>query len=111
MKRITSKNHNRYKSRVCAGWKKLQLLEDIEDELGVDLITLFRAFKDDVYIKLEDGRIIEGFGAMIEDNPRFIYFSVHGEDVNSIADYDSYGVHTKDYGKTWAFVEEELEKW
>ena len=32
-------------------YSKLKSLEDIEEELGIDLITLFKALKNGIYIK------------------------------------------------------------
>lgn len=89
--------------------EKLCQLEDIEDELGIDLITFFKIFKEqEVYIKLNNGEIIEGFSPMIEEDLLGIYFTINGKHINSIADYDSYYVSLKDYRKTWALTKEEL---
>ena len=88
---------------------KLGQLEDIEDKLGIDLITFFKIFEgQDVYIKLNNGEIIEGFSPIIEENLCGIYFAVDGKYVNTIADYGNYYVSPKDYGKTWALSKEEL---
>lgn len=88
---------------------KLGQLEDIEEELGIDLITFFKIFEGrDVYIKLNNGLIIEGFSPIIEENLCGIYFTVEGKYVNTIADYGDYYVSLKDYGKTWALTKEEL---
>ena len=38
-----------------AEYAKLADLEDIEDELGIDLITLFKALKNGIYEILQDG--------------------------------------------------------
>lgn len=87
---------------------KLGQLEDIEDELGIDLITLFKALRDSIAIKNEDGTIIVMWAC-----PRF----------QIGLDYETawilYGplteqkvLNIKDYGKTWALTKEELdEEW
>lgn len=83
-------------------YDKLGQLEDIEDELGIDLITLFKALQNGIWIK-QKGQI---------KNLLFFY-----EDVNLYKDYlyacpaDIYEerVSTHQYGETWALDKEELE--
>lgn len=84
---------------------KLGQLEDIEEEFGIDLITLFKALKDGIWIKqtiIDKGEIKNLF---------FFY-----EDVNLYKDclyacpvdiYDK-RVSVYHYGKTWALTREEL---
>ena len=83
---------------------KLGQLEDIEDELGIDLITLFKALRDGIYWK--------------DDNGKFYYFDLKGSvlDFNEkmIVDNqidDMYGETflLKDYGTTWSLTKKELE--
>lgn len=91
--------------------KRLDLADkymELSEKLGIDLITFFKALKDGAFIKLNDGRIIEGFSPTTQEFPVYIYFTVWGEDVNSDYDLDEKGVYTKDYGKTWALTKEEL---
>ena len=38
-----------------AEYAKLADLEDIEDELGIDLLTLFKALKNGIYVKTKNG--------------------------------------------------------
>ena len=83
-------------------------MKKIEEKLGVDLTTFFKALENGAFIKLKDGRIIEGFEAIVQGFPDFIYFAVWGDDVNSDYDIDEYGVKTKDHGETWALTKEEL---
>ena len=109
--RLTDKN-NKYEHLEFADpyWRnisvvdvfnKLADLEDIEDELGIDLITLFKAIKNGIYTKPYDlshinfGRL----GAIDYQRKRFRSQRVGGN-------YYKF----KDYGKTWALTKEELEK-
>lgn len=73
---------------------KLGQLEDIEEELGIDLITFFKIYNaDKVYIKGKD-----------------YYWKIRHYNRHSI----SVGTNKiiclpfKDYGKTWALTKEEL---
>lgn len=78
--------------------QKLGLLEDIEDELGIDLITYFKVRKFPyVYFKLK-GRVYTGKVDRIIQKGVFI----------------SYGKKSRffrfvDFGKTWTLKMEELE--
>ena len=96
-------------SNACVD--KLGKLEDIEEELGIDLITLFKALKDRQVIF----KHIYGL-----ENPK-IYLETH-KIAGLLFDGKNYGlwlydngfgdefwVYTKDYGKTWALTKEELE--
>jgi len=91
---------------------KLTLLEDLEEELGIDLITLYKAkIADTIYTKWND-KIIELNGITelekysIDDDGRscrkywaFMYYDTFNENYCLL----------KDYGKTWALTKEELE--
>lgn len=83
-------------------YEKLHDIEDIEEELGVDLATLFKALKQqNVWTKYENEiDLCDTCEYMLLDD--FIYF------------YWNSGKHLvfelKDYGKTWALTKEELEK-
>ena len=104
---------------------KLGKLEDIEEELGIDLISLFKVLKQkEVYIR-------EGFcpeaGEHWEINKTLsIYLDYVGENeeyddfinkewvltfTEQEDEFDNYAmlVRLKDYGKTWALTKEELE--
>lgn len=77
---------------------KLGQLEDIETELGVDLITLFKALKN---------------GIAIKDEPLQNYpCSLNHNDIGWLLFVRTDGVlgayYLKDYGKTWALTKEEL---
>lgn len=82
--------------------QKLGQLEDIEEELGIDLITLFKALKDGVWVKF-------WAGIGYYDKP-FLRTDVkpYSIDFSLLSGFQ----HQKltDYGKTWALTKEELEK-
>lgn len=79
--------------------QKLGKLEDIEDELGIDLITLFKALKDGVYYKYKpygyDYKISKCRKCHLTGNRTLV------------VDYHTYK-YLCDYGKTWALTKEEL---
>ena len=81
--------------------KDLDLLEEyrkIEDEIGIDLITLFKALKDGIYIN-EDGSVYKDCIKSIE----------HWSDGWGFISSDDYiDVLFEDYGISWALTEEEL---
>ena len=83
--------------------QKLGQLEDIEDELGIDLITLLKALKDGVYYKLNLGQA-EKVGDVSLNYCASTGYFIHFEYLN----YDIC-LDTKDYGKTWALTNEESE--
>ena len=91
---------------------KLGQLEDIEEELGIDLITLFEALKNKVYSKHpetgEVSRIIltELYYCTRKWNIGCVSMKFNKQE-NSC---DSWDCNPKDYGKTWALTKEELEK-
>lgn len=91
---------------------KLGELEDIEEQLGVDLITLFKALnvRDGVWVKDKEyglcnwsmGQLWFGYNSSKSEsfiNPQ-IYFLKDGG-------YSYFKL--SDYGKTWALTREELE--
>ena len=81
---------------------KLGQLEDIEEELGIDLITLFRALKQGFYVKTKD--INEGLISLVKAKDiREINIIIKSITFN---DFDI--VFFEDYGKTWALTREEL---
>ena len=82
-------------------YNKLSKLEDIEEELGVDLIKLLNAKK--VYV-LDYGKPYETWSPSINFKTRKIY-TIDEITRTICGQYD-----IKDYGKTWAFTREELEK-
>ena len=107
--------HN-IKHKQCVN--KLGQLEDIEEENGLDLITLFKALKDGFYIKYND-KIVHIFpDKHITINfwyktinvfipSKFFIDCKKGTDYLSETIDEEYWF--KDYGKTFALTREELE--
>jgi hypothetical protein len=91
---------------------KLGQLEDIEDELGIDLITLFKALKNGWFDKNrkystkrdDDIRYI----VVIDYECKCIKWS-HNFAFNVGNPFAYRCFYFKDYGKTWALTKEELE--
>lgn len=82
---------------------KLKHFEDIEDELGYDLITLFKALKNGFYVKKDS--INEGFVSWVKARDIREFDMI----TKSITLFNYEFVYFKDYGKTWALTKEELE--
>lgn len=84
--------------------KDLDLLEEhrkIEEEIGVDFITLIKLLKDDVYIN--DGGIVDEIGNIYKEQVKSIeHWPVWGFTVDGV-DYAF-----KDRGRTWALSKEEF---
>ena len=98
---------------------KLGQLEDIEDELGIDLITLFKAIHNGVWAKNSEQGI--HFISMIDwvcevskihniDGTTYLkpLYQFNVWEGNS-EDKDDFVYYLKDYSKTWALTKEELE--
>lgn len=86
---------------VAEALEKLDQLEDIEEELGIDLITLFKALKDGIYFygqkeeELQDVQL-----RMFHEEPMLVH---------NCGDLTDLEVYVAGYGKTWALTKEELE--
>ena len=118
MNRLTEKNSIIPRDMMNAEYAKLADLEDIEEELGIDLITLFKALNKGFYIKYND-KIVHIFpDKHITVNfwyktinvfipPKFFIDCKKGTDYLSEEIDEEYWF--KDYGKTWALTKEELE--
>ena len=105
MNRLTEKNSIVPRDMMNAEYAKLADLEDIEEELGIDLITLFIALKNGVYYRFdkrsEITKMKKPMLRVIDDElcliaPKWITTTWMN-------------VKLKDYGKTWALTKEELE--
>lgn len=88
---------------------KLGQLEDIEDELGIDLVTFVKATTQPVLF-------IKNIPFSNEIKLAILTF-IHKNDINDNKDYlvwfevnkeERYLFKLKDYGKTWALTKEEL---
>ena len=91
---------------------KLSKLEDIEEELGIDLITLFKALKDRQIIfkhivGLENPKIYlkaHKISGLLSDGKNYglwLYDNAYGD--------DEFYVYIKNYGKNW-WLKEDLTK-
>lgn len=79
---------------------RIDELNKIQQEIGIDLITLFKVLKKGVYLKMYDE---------IKHYPLKLF----GDDINyNLTTFNGVQVHLKpeDYRKTWALTKEELEK-
>lgn len=90
---------------------KLGQLEDIEDELGVDLITLFKAMNEQQCIYYVGGNHIIEFECFC--NEYFYHYKnidFQHKSLNIFTDvcHLEKRLYFKDYGKTWALTKEEL---
>ena len=90
---------NEYKQDLAN--QKLMHLEDIEEELGIDLVTLFKALTSTVYL-YHNGELTE-----CEQAPCLLCFD-NEYCLEYHFEYDIEQVYLKDYGKTWALTKEEL---
>ena len=94
-----------YRNEVDIISKDLDLLEEyrkLEEEIGVDFITLVKMLKDDVYIN--DGGIVNEIGHIYKDQVKSIeHWPIWGFTVGDNAEYAF-----KDRGKTWALDKEEF---
>ena len=96
------KNHLDLEESIC----KLGQLEDIEEELGIDLITLHKALKDGIYWK--GTTCVDTKGIFFENKPKI---NIRGKCLTNICFRKHLEVvYFKDYGKTWALTREELEE-
>ena len=86
---------------------KLGQLEDIEEELDIDLITLFKALKQGIYYFANLTQLTKDY-VWLADN----YISVGTREKLSyffITAFERKTLLFADYGKTWALTKEELE--
>ena len=88
-----------------AMYVKLKSLEDLEEEIGVDFITLVKMLKDDIYIN--DGGIVDEIGNIYKEKVKSIeHWPVWGFTVGENEMKTFYAF--KDRGKTWALSKEEF---
>ena len=81
---------------------KLGVLEDLEEELGIDLIILFKALKQK-YVFHEENLKIELLGLHIKSDELYLYGFVE-DTMHAVY------LRLKDYGKTWIMTKEKLQK-
>ena len=88
---------------------KLGQLEDIEEELGIDLITLFKALKNGFY-HIDKNKHIYTSKPTKGNGGAMSYYASYYEIIAEDSYYDQYFYKLKDYGKVWALTKEELEQ-
>lgn len=84
-------------------YHKLRDLEDIEDELGIDLVTLFKILRTGghIYVKNCKGINYWHVESLKQRGLNKQWYITYSNNVR---------VKLKDYGETWALTKEELEK-
>lgn len=104
--------HNDLLTRVL---QKLGQLEDIEEELGIDLITLFKALKEGI-VEAQDLKYEQEyrtFPALIWTKPTDNFkYTEYEKNYEGFCLYDEhYGnyFYFVDYKKTWSLRKEDLE--
>ena len=110
MNRLTKKNNIGYfpayeretKENYYDLVYKLGVLEDIEDELELDLITLFKVLKQR-FVYDKDQVKIELLGLHIKSDELYLYGFVENT-------MQAVYLRLKDYGKTWTMIKEEFYK-
>ena len=75
--------------------------EDVEEEFGIDLVTLFKAFQNIIYVKWDTEKIPH------KDKVEEIYFSDFDE-LCFVLSKHGQAISVRDYGKHWALTEKEL---
>ena len=89
-----------------AMYVKLKSLEDLEEEIGVDFITLVKMLKDGVYIN--NGGIVNEIGNIYKEQVKSIeHWPVWGFTVGDDDEMKTLCAF-KDRGKTWALSKEEF---
>ena len=81
-------------------YSKLEKLENIEEELGVELTILFKALRDGVFVVGDDDLIYADYIKRID------YWQGSWTFISNEQDLE---VCIEDYGVTWALTSEELE--
>lgn len=84
--------------------EKMGQIEKIEQKLGIDLVTLFKAFRGFWYNK--NGEIKFSCHPIIVDDGIYILEESYPQ-ASGIRLY--FKIYFKDYGKTWALTKKELE--
>lgn len=85
--------------------EKLGKLEDIEEELGIDLYTLFKVRQ--IYWRIRYMDTNEYSEVKKSDR---IYLDLQNRDLKVYEEYDDFGfsLNLKDYGKTWSLDKSDL---
>lgn len=97
--------------RVCSKTITKQILSElleykhIEEELGIDLVTLFKALKNGANFSKQNETVMGIPFAHIEYSPRLVYGCFKQKWRLQASGYER---NVEDYGKTWALTREEL---
>lgn len=89
-----------YQKDIREMHRELRRYKLLEAELGIDLITLFKALKDGIEVGNDKMRVCV-------KNCKLIY---REEDNEYAFIYDYYLIKLKDYGKIWALARNDLEE-
>ena len=106
MNRLTGHNYEHDLFRDV--YRKLQDLENVEEEISIELIVLFKALKNGVYYFDEQGQLIHDYVWLVNN-----YVAMGVPDKLSLAFKT---VHSgqillfEDYGKIWALYKQQLPK-
>ena len=103
MNRLTLKNKDWACQLTTPMYNKLHDLEDIEEVLGIDLITFFKITECKKIVELS-GTLDSG--VFITHPDSCLSIDIQGKCVRDGKQKFLF----KDYGKTWALTKEELEK-
>ena len=99
---IGDENHTiKCKETIEKDLDQLEEYKKIGEELGIDLITLFKALKQ-MFVFHKENVKIELLGLHIKSNELYLFGFVK-DTVHAVY------LSLKDYGKTWALTKEELE--
>ena len=89
--------------KIC---NKLGQLEDIEDELGIDLITLCKALKNGVYYFANGTQLTKDYVWLVDN---FMCIGTRDKlSYSFMTAFERQALLFNEYGKTWALTEEEL---
>ena len=104
--RILGEDEKEYEKRSleCEQYMKLRELENIEDKLGIDLVILFKALSDGIYIKFDNGDIEHIQGGRIGI---FKYYGRYYFTINDLLFRTKLLIKSKK--KDWALTAEELQ--
>ena len=106
------KYEDREQKWIKLALNKLGQLEDIEEELGVDLLTLFTALQYGIFIKCVIGnknKVILVRPTLYRLGEKILGFVIpYGKRYDKESNYFGSVRYFGDYGKTWALTKEEL---
>lgn len=114
MERLTRLINGKYYCKPYDQWdgnelfdanQKLGPLEDIEEDLGIDLLTLFKALTDGIYVRAVDEG---GFEHFVHVSGKWNFIDTENKCLNSYLDPHPHKLYFKDYGDIWAVSEKEL---